>query len=219
MADEAKIPDAPRTPDAPLNEASGADPEEIPLTVTERSLMRRLSSALRFADFMALLMVAATAFSAFASWRMAQLTNLLFSVSERPYIGMQRVAFDSVDATSARVLIDCRNFGTMSANDAVARIHLLVNERPLAAANDLHDTTINIGNFTPSVPHPFHRFLPIKVYDAAREGRAKLVVYVQITYRGPDQRQFCYNETMTYDNRADTFDPNGGNDRCDGEIF
>ncbi len=47
------------------------------LTRGERSLIRRFSEALRFADFMALLMVAATAFSAFATWRTAQVTNLL----------------------------------------------------------------------------------------------------------------------------------------------
>jgi len=213
MADEKK------TPDAPLIEGSGADTEETPLSPTERSMVRRLSSAIQFADFMALLMVAATGFSAFATWRMTQLTTMILSVSERPYIGMQRVAFDYVDGTRARVLVDCRNYGSISANDGVARIHLLVDGQRLTGSDDSRDTTINVGMFSPSVPHPFHLFVPIKVYEAAREGRAKIVVYVQITYRGPDERQFCYNEMMTYDNRADTFDPNGGNNRCDGEIF
>src|SRR6266849_3870448 len=73
------------------------------LTRGERSLIRRFSEALRFADFMALLMVAATAFSAFATWRTAQVTNLLFSIAERPYIGVQRTTFDSIGADAARV--------------------------------------------------------------------------------------------------------------------
>ena len=212
MAEEANEPDARR------NEDSGADSDAIPLTVAERSLVRRLSSALRFADFMALLMVAATGFSAYATWRTAQLTNRIFTVAERPYIGMERVSFETVDRTSARLLIDCRNFGTVSANDGVVRFRLLIDGRPLPGI-DAPDTTINIGMVTPSVPHPFHLFVPIKTYQAVRAGQAKLILHTAITYRGPDRRQFCYGETMTYDDRAATFDPNGGSDRCDGAIY
>ncbi|HXR24122.1 MAG TPA: hypothetical protein VN742_02090, partial [Candidatus Binataceae bacterium] len=84
---------------------------------------------------------------------------------------------------------------------------------------DSPDSIINIGMVTPSVPHPFHLFVPIKTYEAVRAGQAKLILHTEITYRGPDQRQFCYSETMTYDDRADTFDPNGGSDRCDGSIY
>ena len=42
-------------------------PRQEQLTPAEKSLMRRLTEVLRFADFMALLMVAATAFSAYAA--------------------------------------------------------------------------------------------------------------------------------------------------------
>jgi hypothetical protein len=215
LDEESQIPDPPQSVDAPREEVSAADLE----AVVERSLVRRLSSALRFADFMALLMVAATGFSAYATWRTAQVTHELFTVAERPYIGMQRVSFDVTDHTSARLIIDLRNFGSVSARAAVVRFRLLVDGKVLAEADNRDESTVNVGNFSPQVPHPFHLFVPIKVYDDARAGRARIVLYVQLTFQSPDQRPFCYNETMTYDYRADTFDPKGGDDHCDGEIF
>lgn len=205
--------------DTPPNDGAENNREAVPLTITERSAMRRLSSALRFADFMALLMVAATGFSAFATWRTAQVTHQLFMVAERPYLGIQRASFEVIDSISARLVIDCRNFGTVSARDGVARFRVLVDGAPLPASANAGESTINVGNFTPTVPHPFHLFIPIKTYEEARAGRARIILHVQMTFRGPDQREFCYNETFTYDHRADSFDPSGGDVRCDSEIF
>ena len=74
---------------------------EIPttqqLTSAEKSMMRRLTEVLRFADFMALLMVAATAFSGYAAWRTAQVTSHIFALEERPFIGIERVTFEQGD--------------------------------------------------------------------------------------------------------------------------
>jgi hypothetical protein len=55
------------------------------LTTAEKSLMRRLTDVLRFADFMALLMVAAATFRAYAAWRTAQVTSHIFALEERPF--------------------------------------------------------------------------------------------------------------------------------------
>lgn len=209
MADEPTTPIAAGEGEAPAAEA--------PLTVSERSLVRRLSTALRFADFMAVLMVAATGFSAFATWRMTQLTRQVLQVSERPYLGMERVSFDATDGENPRLMIDCRNFGSVSGTDGVARFNVVVDGRRLT--NDLHDTIVNIGMVSPSVPHPFYVFVPLNVYQEARAGRAKVIVQVQVTYRGPDQRGFCYHEIMTYDYRSNSFNPNGGDDKCDREIY
>src|SRR6266849_6901308 len=131
------------------------------LTRGERSLIRRFSEALRFADFMALLMVAATAFSAFATWRTAQVTNLLFSIAERPYIGVQRTTFDSIGADAARVTIDFRNFGQVSATDGVATIRLLVDGTPLERGTA---ATINVGMVSPTVPHLYSSYIPADIY-------------------------------------------------------
>ncbi len=142
---------------------------------------------------MALLMVAATAFSAFATWRTAQVTNLLFSIAERPYIGVQRTTFDSIGADAARVTIDFRNFGQVSATDGVATIRLLV------------DGTSS--------------YVPADIYRKILDGKARLVVQTSITYRGPDGRQFCYHESNTYDHRANAFGPSGGSDKCSDATY
>src|SRR5258708_1020447 len=103
--------------------------EKVNLTKAERSLVRRLSREIRFADFMALMMVAATAFSAFATWQTARIAGRIFAVSERPYVGIERLAFDLINARDARIMIDFRNFGSVSGHDAVARFTLLVDGR------------------------------------------------------------------------------------------
>ena len=192
------------------------DVESDGLTRGERSLIGRFSEILQFADFMAVLMVAATAFSAFATWRTAQVTNLLFSIAERPYIGVERVAFDSIGSDAARLTIDFRNFGQVSAIDGVATIRELVDGKPLergAAA------TINVGMVSPTVPHLSFRFIPADLYKKMLDGKAHLVVQVIITYRGPDQREFCYDQLLTYDHRVNAFGSSGGTDKCSGAIY
>jgi hypothetical protein len=92
-----------KSSDVPPDEAT-QNPQADSLTVTERSLVRRLSRALRFADLMALLMVAATGLSAFATWRTAEMTNRIFAVAERPYVGIQHVSLEAFDDTSVMSL-------------------------------------------------------------------------------------------------------------------
>ena len=194
--------------DSVAGEESG---ESGGLTRGERSLIRRFSEVLQFADFMALLMVAATAFSAFATWRTAQVTNLLFSIAERPYIGVQRTTFDSIGSDAARLTIDFRNFGQVSATDGVATIRLLVDGTPLERGTA---ATTNVGMVSPTVPHLYSSYVPADIYRKILDGKARLVVQTSITYRGPDGRQFCYHESNTYDRRANAFDPSGGSDKC-----
>jgi len=167
---------------------------------------------------MALLMVAATGFSAFATWQTARVTNRLFTVAERPYVGVERIAFDVVDGSSVRLVIDTRNFGTVSGHSGVAHFRLLLDGKPLSDAG-LGDTIVNIGIFTQTVSHTLNLFVAKDVYVQARAGRSRFDVDMHITYRGPDERAFCYNETMTYDSRADAFDPSGGRGLCDGETY
>jgi hypothetical protein len=186
------------------------------LTRGERSLIRRFSEVLQFADFMAVLMVAATVFSAFATWRTAQVTNLLFSIAERPYIGIQRTTFDSIGSDAARLTIDFRNFGQVSASDGVATIRLLVDGTPLERGTA---ATVNVGMVSPTVPHLYSSYLPADIYHKILQGKALLVVQTSITYRGPDGRQFCYHESNTYDRRANVFSPSGGSDKCGDAIY
>ena len=184
----------------------------------ERTAVRRLSNVLRFNDFMTFMMVIATIFSAFATWRTAQVTNLLFAIAERPYIGVDRVTVDSIDAAFARVMVDCRNFGNVSANDGVAQVSVTIDDRRLPESSPtigIH----NIGIVSPTVPHRIFRFVPKNLYEQVRAGRSRMIVQIVFNYRGPDQRQFCYNEFMTYDVRTADFISTGGSDRCDGQIY
>src|SRR5579863_10355291 len=114
-------------PPEPPGTQSGMDQ----LTPAEQSLMRRLTGVLRFADFMALLMVAATAFSAYATWRTAQVTSHIFSLEERPFLGIQGVTFEQGDSPNPRAVVEYRNFGKIPASGAIITVVALVNGKPI----------------------------------------------------------------------------------------
>jgi hypothetical protein len=184
----------------------------------ERKVVQRLSDVLRFNDFMTAMMVIATIFSAYATWRTARVTNLLFTIAERPYIGAARVAIDSIDSEFARLVIDCRNFGQVSATDGVGRVSVFIDGKLLPKV--VGGAAIeNIGIISPTVPHLLFRFVPLKMFNPVRDGRSKMIVRIAFDYRGPDQRQFCYRELMTYDRRLASFVPSGGDDHCDTEVY
>jgi hypothetical protein len=184
----------------------------------ERRTLQRLSNVLRFNDFMTFMMVIATAFSAFATWRTAYVTNLLFSVAERPYMGVQQVTIDTIDADFARVVVDCRNYGNVSANSGVARVGVIIDGKALPEATLASDTE-NIGIVSPTVPHRIFRYVPKGLYDRVREGRSRMIVHVLFNYRGPDERQFCYSKMLSFDRRSADFIPNGGSDQCNGQVY
>src|ERR1700691_228747 len=132
------------------------------LTRGERRVIRRLSQGIRFNDFMTFMIVAATICSAFATWRTAQVTSLLFAVTERPYVGVEDASMDASDEQNARIAINFRNFGHVSAGDGVARIAVVVNGRP-SFDSGAASATNNVGMISPTVRHSFFRFVPIDV--------------------------------------------------------
>ncbi|MGH8013196.1 MAG: hypothetical protein ACREQ4_11910 [Candidatus Binataceae bacterium] len=79
--------------------------------------------------------------------------------------------------------------------------------------------TVNVGMLSPTVPQRMFRFVPASVYHTIVNGGARFVVHVVVSYRGPDQREFCHNELMTCDWRAQAFSSSGGRDRCGGEVY
>jgi hypothetical protein len=188
------------------------------LSRDERTVVRRLSNVLRFNDFMTFMMVIATAFSAFATWRTARVTNLLFAVGERPYIGVEQVTVDAIDADFARVVVDCRNFGHVAATGGVARVGVTIDGKALPTETTAAETE-NIGVVSPTVPHRIFRFVPKALYDQVRKGRSRMIVHILFNYLGPGQRQFCYSELMSYDQRSASFVSSGGGDQCDGQVF
>jgi hypothetical protein len=82
-----------------------------------RAAIRTFAGYLEFADLMAFLMVAATAFSGYATWRTATIANQFLTSSERPYFGAEAVRLDQSRPGAPRVYIDYRNFGHVPADN------------------------------------------------------------------------------------------------------
>jgi hypothetical protein len=183
------------------------------LTTAERSLMRRLTEVLRFADFMALLMVAATAFSAYAAWRTAQVTSHIFALEERPFVGIEHAIFEQGDTANPRVVVEYRNFGKIPASGAIVTVVALADGKRVAgSSNDM--SSISAGVLSPGVPHFFYSYLPAAIYKAIIAGTSSLMLDVHAEYKGPGGEAFCYAERVVFDYRSAGFRPIGGTDRC-----
>jgi len=196
-----------RTPEP--HEPSG--PEQ--LTLAEKSLMRRLTSVLRFADFMALLMVAATAFSAYAAWRTAQVTSHIFALEERPFIGIEGVTFEQGDTPNPRAVVEYRNFGKIPASGAIIAVIALADGKRIAdSPNEM--SSISAGVLSPGVPHFFYTYFPVDTYKSIVTGKVGLMLDVRAEYKGPGTEAYCYTERVIFDYRSAGFRPAGGTDRC-----
>jgi len=184
------------------------------LTSAEKSLMRRLTEVLRFADFMALLMVAATAFSAYAAWRTAQVTSHIFALEERPFIGIQGVTFEQGDMANPRAVVEYRNFGKIPASGAIIAVVALADGKRIAdTPNEM--SSISAGVLSPGVPHFFYTYFPADTYKSIVAGKTSLMLHVRAEYKGAGGEPFCYNERVVFDYRSAGFRPAGGTDRCE----
>ena len=186
---------------------------------TERSILARLAQAIKLADFMAILMVLATFFSAYATWRTAQLTSTIFAVADRPFMGVQQVAFEGTDTLQPRIVVTFKNFGSIHALDAIVGAHALIDGK---VVNDPAGfvSERDAGILSPSVPHSFYVFIPIEKYRAVAAGKSKLQVHVKMLYKGPaHDQQLCYFERFVYDSRVNVFEASGGTDQCRTDIF
>ena len=178
----------------------------------ERSALARLTQVVKLQDFMTVLMVAATAFSALATWRVAQLTSAWFGVSQRPYMGVAAIRIDTSDDHQPKVIIEYRNFGNIPAADLKASGRILLDGKTVGeSASDPH--AMNIGVSSPQVPHFLHRELPPTSRDAILAGRARLEVNVAFNYRN-GKGPYCYEMKFLYDPYLRNFDPAGGTDHC-----
>lgn len=183
------------------------------LTTAEKSLMRRLTDVLRFADFMALLMVAATSFSAYAAWRTAQVTSHIFALEERPFIGVQGVTVEQGDTPNPRAVVEYRNFGRIPASEAIiAVVALAAGKRIADMPNEMSSNSV--GVLSPGVPHFFYTYLPVDTYKSIVAGKTHLMLNVRAEYRDASGDQFCYAERFVFDYRSAGFRPAGGTDRC-----
>jgi len=170
---------------------------------------------------MALLMVAATAFSAIATWRTYQVSELIFAVSDRPFIGVQQASFERTDSAQPAIAIEFRNFGPIPADDAVLTVIPLLDGKPIPP-RESEMSARNQGVVSPGVPHFFYVFLIPEEYKKAISGAARLMLQLSVEYKGPAlRRHYCYRENVAYDYRTATFRAAGGTSRCGNtnEVF
>jgi hypothetical protein len=195
--------------------------EEQRLEHTERELIRRqriqfsrVTKFIRLADFMAILMVLATAFTAFATWRTAQVTSMIFAVTDRPFIGVQTVKFEAQESSAPIVVVDFRNFGHIPATDAIVNVDALIDGKAVKQDGD-EMSSVDQGVVSPGVPHFFYTFVSSEQYKQIVAGAARLMVRVKVEYKGPGRvNSYCYFEKIVYDFRTASFRHAGGADRC-----
>lgn len=203
----------------PSHSMSSAERRDREIIRSERTIVARLGRAVKLADFMAILMVLATFFSAYATWRTALVTGTIFAVADRPFLGAQEVVFDRTDTQHPAIAVTFKNFADIQAFDVVVGVHALVDGKVVKFPADAMSER-EAGILSPNVPHLFYIFLPAAAFQAVAAGKSSLQVHVRMLYKGPaHDKQLCYFERFVYDQRVDTFLAAGGDDRCGSEIF
>jgi hypothetical protein len=208
-----------RRPSEASRSRSSAERRDHEITRTERSILARLAQAIRLGDFMAVLMVLATFFSAYATWRTATVTSTIFAVSDRPFLGVEHIGFQATDTEHPAIQVNFKNFGSIPALDTIVSVHAVVDGKVAKPApGDL--SARNAGIISPTVPHYFYASLTPDEYRAVAAGKSNLQVRVSMLYKGPThERQYCYFERMVYDFRTAIFEASGGTDRCGSDVF
>jgi len=205
-------------PTEPLHSMSSAERRDRDILSTERSLLARFGQAVKLADFMAILMVLATFFSAYATWRTALVTSTIFAVSDRPFLGVQQVTFEATDTEHPTIVVNFKNFGSIPALDAIVAVHAVVDGKVVESPTEM--SARDAGILSPTVPHYFFASLTPDQYRAVAAGKSSLQVHVRLLYKGPArEKQLCYFERIVYDFRVNTFEASGGDDRCGTDVF
>lgn len=187
----------------------------------ERAESRRVSHAIGLTDLLAVLMVAATGFSAFATWRTAQVTSLVFAVSDRPFMGVAKMDFEATDSPDPHLTVVYKNFGRIPAADGLVSVDAWIDGKPapdpFPGAMDVHES----GGIPPDVDHFFYRYFTADSYKDVVSGKSRLRVEVRIDYTGlAPNTQYCDSKRFVYDYRTATFRHAGGSNKCrNTEVF
>ena len=151
----------------------------------ERIEQQRVSRVVGFADFMAVLMVIATGFSAYAAWRTAQVTSLVFATADRPFLGVARIEFEGKESADPYLAVDYRNFGRIPAVDGLITVNARIDGKlapdPVPGPMNAAET----GSIPPNVDNFFYRYLPGDAYKDVVNGKSRLQVEVRMVYKGP----------------------------------
>jgi hypothetical protein len=184
----------------------------------ERVEERRFKYAVGFADFMAALMVIATALSAYATWRTAQVTGLVFATADRPFIGVAKLQFEATESANPYVAVDFRNFGRIPAVDALVNVTARVDGKPVPDPLQSSMDSAETGGVPPDVDQFIYRHLPLETYRDVISGKSRLQIGVRMVYKGPaPNTEYCNAKRFIYDQATATFRPAGGTDKCKSE--
>ena len=179
-----------------------------------REFLRAERRFLTAADVMALLMVAATAMTAFATWRTYRISDLVLQVVERPFLGVQQVTFERTNTAQPLIVVDFRNFGTIPTDATSITVTAMLDGKQIPPREG-EMTDNNQGVVAPGVPHFFYVFLEKDEYERSLSGAAQLIVNVSIIYKGPALgRTFCLTKKLFYDYHVGGFRPDGGSSEC-----
>lgn len=198
---------------------TAAEREDHEIIERQGSQLIKLSKAIRLADFMAILMVIATIFSAYAAWRTAEVTRLVYATADRPFLGVHSAVFEAKDSPRPTIAIDFRNFGQIPAIDGIVTVYTLVDGKVIKPIDGMMSSQ-GTGLMPPAVPHYFYAYLTPELYRTIVSGQSSLQIHVDFLYKGPVRTlDFCYRERLVFDFRSATFRTTGGSDRCGSEVF
>lgn len=177
----------------------------------EDSTAKSIRRVIRIQDFMALLMVIATAFTGFATWEYVQVTRDTFRSSQRPYIGIGQIRIDNTDFSHPHLIAEYRDYSDVPANDAQITGRLLIDGMLPQDQREIH---FDLGVLSPHVPYFFHRAIPAASLHSILEGKSHLALVMGFSYRDTNDHVYCYRMKFEYHPIVSDFVPAGGSDRC-----
>ncbi|HLW71202.1 MAG TPA: hypothetical protein VKS22_11345 [Candidatus Binataceae bacterium] len=191
------------------------DPEattsrEAQAAITQQRFTDQLLSRLNLADFMAVLMVAATAFSAFATWRTASIANAIYAAAERAYFGLESTTLDASRPGHPRVVIDYRNLGDVSATNLKIIWRLIIDGEEVKSTTKI----ITPGILSPGTQHLFRMPIPPAAYASIVAGKSSLEVQIAAAYNNLRGNPLCYMAKLVYDAEEKDFDITNGTLDC-----
>ena len=188
--------------------AHSEEPRDPASSAQSRLSLRDL---IRIQDFMAVLMVIATAFTGYATWRYVEVSRDIFGAAERPYVGVQGIRIDQSAPRQPHLIVEYRDFGNIPADQTIIIGQLTINGQLVPGQRK---ASAELGVLSPQVAHFWHRAIPPESLRPILDGKSVLSVGIEFAYRDANDRHYCYRMAFEYHPNVNDFTPAGGSDRC-----
>jgi hypothetical protein len=162
------------------------------------------------------LMALATAFGAFASWRMARVASDIFRASERPYVGVESIRLDTTNTARPTSWVTFRNFGSVPADQTVIDVSTSIDGHLAPGGLGHKHVVLSLGVLTPQTTYLFGALFPGQLARAVVEGESQIVVSVKAGYKDAAGQRYCFAMNYIYYWPLKKYDPAGGSDECAG---